>query len=439
VYPRHRLDLKPRHLAYGAAACVWARDGERLAWRIEAGLPEGALVCFSVRSAFELLLDELDLPHGSEILMSAITHPDMARIVERHGLVPVPVDLDLDTLQPRPELLELALSPQARVVVVAHLFGSRVDLTRLAGFCRDHELVLIEDCAQALRGADDSGDARSDAALFSFGSIKTAPALGGAVMYVRDRRRLQSLREAQRRWPAQGRKEYAQRVLRFAGLLALGKPWVYEVFVRGGARAGLDVDALVNRSVHALKPPSSEDRDEFGEWLRRRPSAPLLALLKRRLRRFDHARLRRRAARGEEAVQSLPAMLFHPGREAQDRTHWVFPVACPSPRRLIARLREEGFDATAATSSIATVPAPHDRPEFAPAGSRRLMERVVFLPVYPELPQRAFRRLLDVLQLEDDFLGEGDAGLEPAEPVRAEVDARGLTEDLLRERTSDRG
>ena len=52
-----------------------------------------------------------------------------------------------------------------------------------------------------------------------------------------------------------------------------------------------DVDALVNRSVHALKPPSGEQRDAFGEWVRRRPSAPLLALLRRRLRRFDHDRL----------------------------------------------------------------------------------------------------------------------------------------------------
>ena len=44
MYPRHRLDLKPRHLAYAAAACVWARNGDKIARDIEAAAPEGALV-----------------------------------------------------------------------------------------------------------------------------------------------------------------------------------------------------------------------------------------------------------------------------------------------------------------------------------------------------------------------------------------------------------
>ena len=101
-----------------------------------------------MRSAFELLLDALALDEGSEILLSAITHPDMARIVSRHGLVPVPVDLDLETLQPRGELLERAVTERTRALVVAHLFGARVDLDEAIAFSRRHGLLLIEDCAQ---------------------------------------------------------------------------------------------------------------------------------------------------------------------------------------------------------------------------------------------------------------------------------------------------
>ena len=361
-----------------------------------------------MRSSFELLLAALAFDEGSEILLSAITHPDMARIVGRHGLMPVPVDLDPETLQPRPELLESAVTERTRALVVAHLFGARVDLDEATAFCRRHGLVLIEDCAQTLRSPSDTGDPRSDAALFSFGSTKTAPALGGAIAYVRDGALRKRMRGQQDRWPPQGRKEYALRVLRFAGLLALGQPLVYEIFVRAGKRAGLDVDALVNRSVHALKPPSSDARDEFGEWLRRRPSAPLLALLRRRLRTFDAERLARRAERGQKAAESLPRNIFHPGRRAGERTHWVFPIAMPDPKRAIEILRANGFDATAATSSIVALePAPE---------AARLMEKVVFVPVYPELPERAFRRLLEVL--EDEGLGEGRAALEAVEPVR---------------------
>jgi perosamine synthetase len=420
-------------------ALVSARDGQEIAHDIERSVREDALVAFSVRSAFELLLGGLRLEPGSEVLMSAITHPDMARIVERHGLVPVPVDLDLETLQPREDLLERALTPRTRALVFAHLFGARADLDSTVAFSRRHGLVLIEDCAQALRSNDDAGDTRADVSLFTFGSIKTSPALGGAIAYVRDPRLLERMRFAQTSWPTQPRREYAMRVLRFAGLLALGRPVVYEVFVRAGSRAGLDVDALVNRSVHALKPPSSDARDDFAEWLRRRPSAPLLALLRRRLRTFDFDRLRRRAERGEQAARALSPTAFQPGRRALERTHWVFPVAYRNPRRAIELLRAAGFDATAATSSIAAIDAPDHRPELRPEASIRLMEHVVFVPVYPELPDRVFARLIKTLAgLEDDGLGETRAGLESVEAVRAQVETRALAKDLLRERPADR-
>jgi dTDP-4-amino-4,6-dideoxygalactose transaminase len=330
--------------------------------------------------------------------MSAITHPDMARIVDRHRLVPVPVDLDLDTLEPRPDLLGSALTARSRMLVVAHLFGSRSRLDEAVAFCRRHGLLLVEDCAQALRAPDDLGDERAEASLFSFGSIKTAPALGGAVAYVRDPALLERMRETQRGWPLQRRGTYAGRVVRFAGLLALGHPVVYEGFVRAGRRAGLDVDALVNRSVHALKPPSAEDGDDFfGEWLHRRPSAPLLALLRRRLRTFDRERLRSRADRGERAARALPEGVLQPGRDAPVRTHWVFPVACDEPERLIEALRAQGFDATTATSSIASIAPPAGRTDLEARAASHLMEHVVFVPVYPELPERAFARLLDLL------------------------------------------
>jgi hypothetical protein len=57
------------------------------------------------------------------------------------------------------------------------------------------------------------------------------------------------MRAVQEPWPRQPRAEYARRVLRFAGLLALGEPHVYGMFVHVGQLAGLEVDASVNRSV----------------------------------------------------------------------------------------------------------------------------------------------------------------------------------------------
>ena len=97
----------------------------------------------------------------------------------------------------------------------------------------------------------------------------------------------------------------------------------------------------------------------------------------------------------------------------------MFPIACRSPARAIERLREAGFDATAATSSIAAIDAPPDRGDLQPKASIELMRQVVFVPVYPEIPERAFRRLLRALaDLEDEGLRKADLPLEAAESVR---------------------
>ncbi len=98
-----------------------------------------------------------------------------------------------------------------------------------------------------------------------------------------------------------------------------------------------------------------------------------------------------------------------------DRTHWVFPVVAPDARKLIDTLRHASFDATAATSSITAIAAPPNRPELRPGTAIDLVRDVVFLPVYPELPERAFKRLLDVLHA--TFAGAAKRNETPAEPV----------------------
>ena len=58
-------------------------------------------------------------------------------------------------------------------------------MTPLAALAAERGLLLLEDCAQSLRGPPDRGDESADVSMFSFGSIKTCPALGGALLYVR--------------------------------------------------------------------------------------------------------------------------------------------------------------------------------------------------------------------------------------------------------------
>ncbi len=163
---------------------------------------DDAFACLSVRSGFDLWLKALQLPVGSEVLVSAITIRDMVRIIESHGLVPVPVDLQPDDLSVDLESLERAISPRTRAILVAHLFGTRQRLEPILDIARRHGLFVAEDCAQAFAGRHYTGHPQADISMFSFGSIKTATALGGAMLCVRDAQILAQMRQLQKSYPA---------------------------------------------------------------------------------------------------------------------------------------------------------------------------------------------------------------------------------------------
>ena len=394
IVPRHRLDVSVTDLGFGLLAALGARHADERAVRLAAWWShrDGALVCSSVRAGLDCLLAALDLEAGDEVVFSAVTHPDMPRIARMHGLVPVPVDLDLATMAPRAGALEEALSHRTRALVVAHLFGSRFDLDECAAFARGHGLLLIEDCAQTILGPHDCGDERADVSLFSFGSIKTATALGGALVRVRDAATLGRMHEIEASWPRQPRREHALKTLKYVVLVALDRPLPYTALAAVARVARFDLDRFVSSTVRAFRGPRGVDADvAFLHWLRRRPSAPLLALLARRLRRFDLDRLDRRRAAGARVAAGLPPTVERPGSSLPDSTHWVFPVVAADPGGLVMTLQAAGFDATRGTSAIAAVDPGSGG--YQPTEAQRLLAGVVFLPVYPELSDATLDRL----------------------------------------------
>jgi perosamine synthetase len=388
MYVRHRLDISVADISLGLLSCgrqLRRKESEVGVLRL-CSLEEEGLVCFSVRSGWDLWLGAQGLRAGEEVLVSAITHPDMNRIIHEHGLRAVSVDIDPETLAPRPWMLEAALTPRTRVVLIAHLFGGRMDLGGVAKFVRERGLLLVEDCAQAFQGPKRMGDPVADVSMYSFGTLKTSSALGGAVLRVRDREVLCRMRGIQASYPTQGRGAYLKKLLKVLGLIAVSRPRPYGVLARACTRFGFDLDALVGGVVRGF--PPHEPAATFLRHLRHRPSAPLLAMLFRRLRSFDGGRLASRASTGERFARRLRVVDLHPGHRSLQRTHWLFPVVVEDPETLVASLSRRGLDASQATSSIAVVDTPAGR--SSPAEASLMMSGVVFLPVYPELPSQAF-------------------------------------------------
>ncbi len=388
VYPRHRLDLAGGDVLTGLGATLRQPDPAELEAAVlrAAGLSDRGLVCLSVRSAWDLLLQVLAWPTGGEVIVSAITHPDMITILQAHGLRAVPVDLDLATLAPRVADLERALTMRTRAVLVVHLFGGRIDLGPVADFARRHDLMLVEDSAQAFTGIDSLAPSGADVSMFSFGMIKTASAVGGALVSVGDAELRSSMRKEQHGWPAQWRFGYAAKLAKAGGLAIFNEPRRFGVLYRLSRRLGLDLDGMINSSTRSFAAG-----EELQARIRRRPTPALLAVLCRRLGRVDVDRVARRAAIGEQLRAGLPAAYLHPGDELLRRTHWLFPVWAPDPAALVAVLADAGIDVSTGTSNLVAVPAADGS---VPEGAGRLMSSIVYLPSYPELGEEGTDRLL---------------------------------------------
>lgn len=390
---RKRLDIGWSDLAAGLVACVTARDEARARERVERWFsPDGrAFACLSIRSGLDLYLETLALPKGSEVLMSALTIPDMWRVVEHHGLVPVPVDVDAATLAPRPEAWRAAVTPRTRLAIVAHLFGTRISLAPLVDLRRLTGILVLEDCAQAHTGPEFTGDPAADVSMFSFGPIKTATALAGGVLVVRDGQVLSRMRASGSTWPAQARGGFARRILKYSFLKAITQPLLYSMFVRACVWGGTTHDAVIQKTVRGFA------GGDFFQKIRHRPAPPLLALLARRLEHGSRARVEGRVAAARRLMEGVGPALEVPGSAAPLHTHWVFTVLSNRPDDLVADLRAEGFDATR-VATMSALPAPADRPALDPREARAMLARVVYLPMYPEMRRARLERMTAIVR-----------------------------------------
>lgn len=137
--------------------------------------------CANGTDAIEIVLQALNLDPEDEVIVPAMTWISTAEAVCRQGLKPVFCDVDSSLLLD-PQKLECLLTKRTRAVILVHLYGNPSNSERVQRFCRENDLFLIEDCAQA-HGAKYENKHVGNfgiAGTFSFFPGKNLGALGDA-------------------------------------------------------------------------------------------------------------------------------------------------------------------------------------------------------------------------------------------------------------------
>ncbi len=95
-------------------------------------------------------LGERALQPGDEVISVAAGFPTTVNPILQHRCVPVFVDVELGTYNIDATLIEAAISPRTRAVMLAHTLGNPYNLEAVTALCRKYGLWLIEDCCDAL-------------------------------------------------------------------------------------------------------------------------------------------------------------------------------------------------------------------------------------------------------------------------------------------------
>ena len=96
------------------------------------------------------LLGDRAIAKGDEVIAVAAGFPTTVNPILQFGAVPVFVDVELGTYNIDPALIEAAIGPRTRAVMLAHTLGNPFDLKAIRELSDRHGLWLVEDCCDAL-------------------------------------------------------------------------------------------------------------------------------------------------------------------------------------------------------------------------------------------------------------------------------------------------
>lgn len=149
-----------------------------------------AVACNSATSGLVMAAGALDLGPGDEVLIPCMSFHASATAFVPFGCVPVFVEVKPDTFCIDPVDAAAKITPRTRAIVAVHLGGSPADLDTLQSLAREHNLRIIEDCAQSAgaryHGREVGGI--GDVGVFSLTETKSITCGEGGVLVTDDPR-----------------------------------------------------------------------------------------------------------------------------------------------------------------------------------------------------------------------------------------------------------
>ena len=135
---------------------------------------------------FTLLAHNIGL--GDEVLVTNFSWISSSACASMVGAVPVFCDIDLDSYHISLDSVKRMYSDKVKAIIYPHLFGNMTDTTELQQFCKDKDILFIEDAAQSLGSSLHNIKAGTigDCSVYSFNSNKVIAGINGGGVVLTD-------------------------------------------------------------------------------------------------------------------------------------------------------------------------------------------------------------------------------------------------------------
>src|SRR3972149_5423875 len=104
-----------------------------------------AISTTSCTTALDLALLTLNVATGDEVIVPDFTFPATGNVVFHVGAKPILVDIDLESYNIDPALIEKAITEKTKAIMPVHLFGQSAEMKQIMEIAEKHGLYVIED------------------------------------------------------------------------------------------------------------------------------------------------------------------------------------------------------------------------------------------------------------------------------------------------------
>lgn len=140
--------LQTKRLSYGPFCKKFEKDFAKLHHSTE------GIVCSSGTNALRVIFEALKIKHqwpeNSEVIVPATTFVASINAIIHSNLKPVLVDVEEDSFNINPKLIEEKISKKTKAIMPVHLFGKPSKMSAIDKISKKHKLVVVEDCCETI-------------------------------------------------------------------------------------------------------------------------------------------------------------------------------------------------------------------------------------------------------------------------------------------------